>query len=560
MNHSISAIAFILFTITIARPLAAQSAPGGPFRAGTAEKTPVLDGRDSNGKPPRTLRPDRRDANPPPMLGPIRRAPTPPPSLGPARRDANPLGTIKQPRSNPSWIRRALKDTYDYQPDPPDASGPIFNAVDDALSGPEKSLKFLKPSVTGYTGTQKRLARDLRTGLATNLKDGARRIRWFSVVDPITNTIRILGAVAGGDAVGVAQEGSGWLASSLSAMAGAKAGGLLGMKMGAASGTPHGVLAGGVVGTFVGAMGGSFLYEMRGKPVIDYVADRVAARNGMETIDALLNLYRGRIQQANQLLDAGQRDEATTLARQVISGMKGSVSSVMLELGRSSEALALEQSAVAVLVRAAQTPRNPGPTPEELTAKNEDARRQEAVERAQTALALGGNMAAQKQYGDALQMVRRSLELAPLLRAAGRGDLLSALETLHAQLNAVVAQSNRPRITILSGTGPWISGQRQGTVTVTIDLARQTFTGSLNASRRGQYGTTVYTGAFTGRYTGNESGGTINGGGTVQMRTGNSASSYYYQITGQQQNYLVNGNATNAGDSFPFGVTLRQVK
>jgi hypothetical protein len=453
-----------------------------------------------------------------------------------------------------------VKYAYDNQPDPPESFGPVFNAVDDGFSGPEHTSKFLRQGIKGFKGAKDRATRDLGHGLATNMTQGARRLRWFAVVDTATNSIRILGALSAGDTVGAAQEGAGWVASSLSALAGAKAGGLWGMKMGLASGTPHGVLAGGVVGTFAGAMGASFLYEMRGKPIIDYLADRAAARQGMDKIVALMNRYRGQIQRANQLLDAGKRDEAIAAATQALNGMRDNVSAFMADAGRGGEALAVEESAVRVLIRAGQTARKPGPTPEELAARKDDARRQAAVERAQTALALARGMAAQKQYGDALQMVHRGLEGATLLRAANRGDLLAALETLHAQLNSVVAQTNRPRVTILSGTGPWTSGQRQGTVTVTIDLTRQTFTGSLNASRRSQYGTTYYIGTFTGRYTGDESGGTLSGGGTVQMRTGTSASSYRYQITGQQQNYLVHGNASNNGDTFPFGVTLRQIK
>jgi hypothetical protein len=125
-----------------------------------------------------------------------------------------------------------------------------------------------------------------------------------------------------------------------------------------------------------------------------------------------------------------------------------------------------------------------------------------------------------------------------------------------------VAAARRPRVAILSGTGPWSdpSGLRQGTVTVTIDLARGTFSGSLNASRRTSSGTILYTGTFSGQYAGDEQVGTLNGGGTVQMRTAKSASTFQYHITGHQQNYIVRGDATHSRDSFPFGVTLRQVR
>lgn len=151
----------------------------------------------------------------------------------------------------------------------------ISNGSQAGLSGVQNTARDMRGWATG-TG---RVGKDMRSmGRAYESTGGklAQMGEHGGIFDWVSTVSGMAGAAAGGDAVGVVQEGTNGVLSGGFAAAGGWGGGKAGAIIGGSIGGPPGMLIGGGVGALVGSMAGAFGYEWYVKPHVDAAGDQLS--------------------------------------------------------------------------------------------------------------------------------------------------------------------------------------------------------------------------------------------------------------------------------------------
>ena len=506
------------------------------------------------------------------MLSVLMFAPRAPAQDSPAPRAIDPASKVHLDGSapapdapKPTW----LESLYRGLPNTPEWADPATNSFQPGLGGRDTASAFLRDGKTGWTGAAGAEAKALGEA-EKSIADGvARRARVFGIFNTGLDWSRIAGAYAGDDPEGKTQETANWLLSNLAAGVGARQGGLLGISLGIRTGNPWGVLIGGVVGTAGGAILGSFAYDATAGRVINYAADYSAALRGNGKFAELFEKCAGMIDSAERLLTTNRPQDAGPLAERAMEAIE-TTRATMAQVGREAEVDQWKSRATVVLVRLEQLavskeppsdPQNDDPLNRRRTPASD---RLEAVEQATIALTMGRDLAAHYKYRDAATIVMRGLKWEQVLGDAGRSDLVAALKNLYAEIRPHLDDSDKPHIRRLAGAGPWHSSEARldGTITLDIDVERQSFSATFHAERRGDYGLIIYHGTFNGRFTGDGLTGSLDADAPIQLQIRgydgkNSVSSSNYHVGGRLLNNLVTGTATHNRDSFPFKIMVQ---
>ncbi|MEX1232292.1 MAG: hypothetical protein WEB58_18750 [Planctomycetaceae bacterium] len=302
----------------------------------------------------------------------------------------------------------------------------------------------------------------------------------------------------------------------------------------------------------VAAVAANELYNRLGKP---YLEERAAEQE--------LGAVRMNVDEANAFLKQHRPDLADAAAAKALEGLRSLVAKDQSGfLARSEAARVLEREGLEVRGTVAQA--------------------RQLSEQATSFLLSTLRDAQNNRFSNARPMVERYLQQRELLELAGESHLIQRLEGLEGELaeiadrlaarqkeiaeNKEKPRRNKAEVTkptpqpaIITAEGPWRAerGSANGTITVTIDVDRQTFSATFNGGPGGK-SSTAYAGEFNGSFTGNEKAGTLRGGGDVNViARGKHIGSESFQINAHLNGGTVSGKASGKDQSYRFNVPVQ---
>ncbi|MDP6557145.1 MAG: hypothetical protein QGG71_20930 [Pirellulaceae bacterium] len=467
---------------------------------------------------------------------------------------------------------------YEDWPEPPWWVTPLVEGTPEALrSGRNVAERMIKTPTSIPGKAQRALARQMRaTGrvMLPRTEAAARLGNSVGVASNLGTASGMLGAAAGGDPVGIAQEFTNGYLYAQAAAYGAQAGGSLGGQLGLLVG-PQGGFVGGVLGAGLGAISGAFAYHFTGRQLVDAIADSAWSQAGNGTAVRVLNHNMSLIQNAERAVQSGDLRSAQTNAQTAHDSLNR-MRWILDDSGRGDEVRQWAGRAIGVLHRLDELSADRVPVDQRPPSQDDEIGRTIQLGSDQSFLA----RSAQTQHRQRRDSAGRTPRRNPQTRREEQLDYNSPGFRDHATqidrwtllgpegASSVSDDRNQEatssRKTRLSGSGTWSDFSHikykispRGTHELTIDLANQSFessfvidteyAGSIVAGRG-----IVVVGRATGSFKGNAKSGVLRGSGTlVPQRGRNFASPVAILIEGQLSNGRVSGTLTVDVWAFP---------